>query len=267
MSAPSQPCLIGLSTYRQTTSWWSWEECDAALVPGTYLDMVDAAGAQAVLLPPSGSGGRGGPSAPDRGVQEDQRRRLSVLDGLVLIGGGDLVAERYGQVADLRNAGVSDCRDQLEYGLLDEALRIDLPVLAICRGMQLLNVYCGGDLIQELADRLGSNTHRPKPGGFGEVSVVTEPESVVGRLYGPKATVLCSHHQAVSTVGEGLVVTARSEDGVIEAVELEGHGFVVGVQWHPEESGDVRLFEALVTAARSRPVIDRSGAPAGAARG
>jgi gamma-glutamyl-gamma-aminobutyrate hydrolase PuuD len=238
--------LIGLTSYRQTTAWWSWE-CDAALVPGSYLDVVVAAGGQPLLVPPSGlAGDRDGTGAPD----ERFDRLLAALDGLVLIGGGDLDARRYGQRPDPGNAGINHHRDALEFGLVQEALRRDLPLLAICRGLQVLNVALGGDLVQQLPDPIGP-THQPQPGEFGPVQVTTEPSSTVRLLFGERAEVRCSHHQAIDTLGPGLVITARSADGVVEAVELPGHRFVVGVQWHPEETGDRRLFDALVAAARS----------------
>jgi anthranilate synthase component 2/putative glutamine amidotransferase len=178
---------------------------------------------------------------------------VAALDGMVLIGGGDVGAVRYGQDPDPRNGGTSHQRDEVELGILREALRLDLPVLAVCRGIQVLNVGLGGDLIQQLPDLLGSNRHQPQPGAFGPVAIHTEEGSAVRRALGEGAEVLCSHHQAISRLGRGLVVTAMSDDGVIEAVESRGHRFVVGVQWHPEESGDARLFEALVDMARSRP--------------
>jgi gamma-glutamyl-gamma-aminobutyrate hydrolase PuuD len=236
--------------YRQTTSWWAWER-DAALVPGPYLDMVEESGGEALLLAPRSEG------APHSDVRSDRYDRVvAALDGLVVIGGGDVDAAAYGATADPRNGGTSVNRDHLELGLLRAALPRDLPVLAICRGMQVLNVALGGDLVQQLPDRIDSSRHQPRPGAFGPVTVVTEEGSTVRRLFGERADVLCSHHQAVERLGAGLVVTARSEDGVVEAVELPGHRFVVGVQWHPEESSDRRLFEALVAAA------DRPGASA-----
>jgi gamma-glutamyl-gamma-aminobutyrate hydrolase PuuD len=237
--------------YRQTTSWWSWDR-DAALVPGVYLDVLESAGGQAVLIPPGGDGPADGhsPDAVDGLVE--------ALDGLLLIGGGDIDARRYGQAADERNGGVCDRRDEIELALLDAALRQELPVLAVCRGMQLLNVHLGGDLIQHLPDEIGSKRHQPRPGSFGTIDVSTRDGSVVRGLLGERTEVLCSHHQAVGALGRELVVTATSDDGVIEAVELPGHPFAVGVQWHPEESGDTRLFEALVEAARTQPSGQRS---------
>jgi gamma-glutamyl-gamma-aminobutyrate hydrolase PuuD len=250
-TAPLRP-LVGVTTYRQSTSWWSWER-DAALVPGTYLDVIEEAGGQPVLVPPSIGPPDGLHSrclAGDRAPRYD--RLIASLDALVLIGGGDIDAARYGRQVDPRNGGTSDWRDEMELGLLAGALGADLPVLAVCRGMQLLNVFCGGDLVQQLPDLVGSHDHQPKPGTFGRIPVVTEEGSWVRRLFGERTEVLCSHHQAIGTLGRDLVVTARSEDGVIEAVELSGYRFVLGVQWHPEEAGDTRLFDALVADARAR---------------
>ena len=259
MSHARQRPLVGVSTYRQTTSWWSWER-DAALVPGTYLDVLEAAGGQPVLIPPRVSGS-GDPcvEVPDTG-REGLDSLVAALDGLVLIGGGDVEAGRYGRDADPRNGGSSRPRDDMELALVDAALGRDLPVLAICRGMQVLNVYLGGDLVQQLPDVVGSNDHQPGPGAFGPITVLTEPGTEVRRLLGERADVLCSHHQAIATPGRGLAVTARSGDGVIEAVELPGRRFVLGVQWHPEETGDRRLFEALVDAARNSSGADASPA-------
>ncbi len=239
--------LIGVTMYRQTTSWWAWER-DAAVVPGPYLDMVEEAGGEALLLAPRAEGAPRADADPER-----YDRVVAALDGLVVIGGGDLDAAAYGATADPRNGGTNANRDHLELSLLRAALDRDLPVLAICRGMQVLNVALGGDLVQQLSDRLDSTRHQPRPGAFGPMTVVTEEGSAVRRLLGERADVLCSHHQALDRLGGGLVVTARSEDGVVEAVELPGHRFVVGVQWHPEESSDRTLFEALVAVAANRP--------------
>jgi gamma-glutamyl-gamma-aminobutyrate hydrolase PuuD len=227
--------------YRQTTSWWSWER-DAALVPGPYLDVLEASGAEALLLPPRGEGA---PPA-ETGRYE---RVVDTLDGLVLIGGGDLDPARYGADPDPRNGGTSVERDDLEFGLLGAALADDLPLLAVCRGMQVLNVALGGTLVQRLPDRLGSTAHQPRQGAFGAVTVDTEEGSAVHRLLGPRTEVLCSHHQAVDRLGS------------VEAVELPGKRFVVGVQWHPEETGDPRLFEALVQVAAAGPVQPTVPAP------
>jgi gamma-glutamyl-gamma-aminobutyrate hydrolase PuuD len=141
-------------------------------------------------------------------------------------------------------------RDASERALVAEALRTDLPVLAICRGAQLLNVHLGGDLVQHLPDVIGTTAHQPAPGAFGEITVMTEPGTRINCIVGDQLQVLCSHHQAMGTVGKDLDVTARAPDGVVEAIELPGPRFVVGVQWHPEERGGAPLFDALVDASR-----------------
>jgi len=244
--APSRP-IVGLTAYRQTTTWWSWER-DAALVPGPYLDAVESAGGVPVVVPPSGPGAHGVPAVRAGHRAPDPARVLAVLDAVVLVGGGDLDPARYGQTPDARSAGVNGYRDELEIGLVQAALRADLPVLAVCRGLQVLNVALGGELVQHLPGPVGP-AHQPGAGLFAPVSVATEEGSEVRRLYGERAEVLCSHHQAVGRLAPGLAVTARSGDGVVEAVEMPGRRFVVGVQWHPEEAGDTRLFRALVEAA------------------
>ncbi len=239
--------LIGVTTYRQETRWWSWDR-DAAVVPGAYLDMVVAAGGWPVLVPPVGADTQD----PTGVAAASAERLIGVLDGLLVIGGGDVAAERYGQAPDERNGGTSDERDSLELQLLDAAIGCDLPLLAVCRGHQVLNTLFGGTLVQHLPDLLGSTRHQPRAGAFGGVTVQTEPATHVRRLLGDEADVLCSHHQAIDALGESLLVSARSDDGVIEAVEVLGRAFAVGVQWHPEESGDVRLFAGLVEAGRNR---------------
>ncbi|HEX4246215.1 MAG TPA: gamma-glutamyl-gamma-aminobutyrate hydrolase family protein, partial [Acidimicrobiales bacterium] len=253
--------LIGVTTYRQVSSWWAWER-DAALVPAPYIDHVARAGGWPLLIPPCDPGNDG----PGAGAA----KTLAVLDGLVLIGGGDVDAARYGRPPDPRNGGVSDLRDASELAVLAEALRTDLPVLAVCRGAQLLNVHLGGDLVQYLPDVTGTTIHQPAPGAFGDVGVTTERGSRVNGVVGDRVQVPCSHHQSIGTVGRGLVVTARADDGVVEAVELSDHRFVVGVQWHPEERGGLRLFEALVEASMESPMetpMEASGSASGSALG
>ena len=264
MSISGARPLIGVTCYRQKTQWWSWDR-DAALVPGAYLDMVVAAGGWPILIPPVAGneaandfskedGEPGGDGVGDPGVRaaltESVDAVLDAVDGLLVIGGGDVSARRYGQQPDERNGGTSEWRDDLEFQLLDAALDRDLPLLAICRGHQVLNVLLGGTLVQQLPDILGCTVHQPQAGAFGNVTVRTEPTTHVHRLMGAQADVRCSHHQAIDSLGDSLLVSARSDDGVIEAVEVLGRSFAVGVQWHPEESGDVRLFGGLVSAAR-----------------
>jgi gamma-glutamyl-gamma-aminobutyrate hydrolase PuuD len=115
--------------------------------------------------------------------------------------------------------------------------------------MQVLNVVLGGTLTQHVPDVTGSSAHRPKVGQFGSTEVEMMPGSAINEILGGAATVSCSHHQAVDRIGDGLMVTAKSADGVVEAVELMGAEFVLGVQWHPEQDAEVRLFKALVARA------------------
>ncbi|HVC69785.1 MAG TPA: gamma-glutamyl-gamma-aminobutyrate hydrolase family protein [Acidimicrobiales bacterium] len=233
---PGRTPLIGVTTYRQQAVWGPWQR-SAALLPTSYVDCVAAAGGRPLLLPPSEGPGGDDLSATDV---------VAVLDGLVLVGGGDVDPACYGAVPDPATAGVNRARDDSELALLSAALQVDLPVLAICRGMQLLNVRLGGTLVQHVPDLVGHGGHQPAAGCFGPTRVRFEPGSVVSKTMGEVATVACSHHQAIDTLADGLVVTARAPDGLIEAVELPAARFAVAVQWHPEQDADLRLFDALV---------------------
>jgi anthranilate synthase component 2/putative glutamine amidotransferase len=232
--------LIGISTYVADTAWGNWERRSAVL-PESYYELVAAAGGRPLLLPPV----HGAPMGPATGAAEV----IAVLDGLVLTGGGDVDPESYGEEPDPRVGGVNPVRDESERALLAAALAVDLPVLAICRGCQVLNVELGGTLHQHLPDVVGNDQHRHAPLVFGDVVVSTEPGSTAAAVFGATPTVLCSHHQSIDRLGEGLVPTARAGDGVIEAVEMPEARFVLGVQWHPEEGSDSRPFSALVEAA------------------
>jgi putative glutamine amidotransferase len=244
--------LIGVSTYVADARWGSWER-RAAVLPAPYFELVAAAGGRPLLLPPPGTA----PDGPGQGADEV----IAVLDGLVLTGGGDVDPLAYGEQPDPQVAGVDTNRDASERALLQAALRADLPVLAICRGCQVLNVELGGTLHQHLPDVVGHSAHRSAPYVFGDVEVDTEPGSLAALVFGETPVVRCSHHQAIRDLGRGLVPTARTHDGVVEAVELPGSRFVLAVQWHPEEGTDQRPFAALVRAAREyhRDKSARSG--------
>jgi putative glutamine amidotransferase len=232
--------LVGVTTYVADTAWGSWER-RAAVLPEAYFELVAAAGGRPLLLPPPSSA----PGGPESGALEV----VDVLDALVLTGGGDLDPATYGETPDPEVSGVDPNRDASERALLAAALRADMPVLAICRGCQVLNVELGGTLHQHLPDVVGNLDHRSAPMVFGDVEVTTVPGTVTASVFGATTTVRCSHHQSIRELGRGLVATAHARDGVIEAVEAPSARFVLAVQWHPEEGMDQRPFDALVEAA------------------
>jgi putative glutamine amidotransferase len=234
--------LVGVTTYVADTAWASWER-RAAVLPESYFELVAAAGGRPLLVPPSSRA----PGGPGAGADEV----VDVLDALVLTGGGDLDPASYGEAPEPEVSGVDPTRDASERALLAAALRADMPVLAICRGCQVLNVELGGTLHQHLPDVVGNLDHRSAPMVFGDVDVTTVPGTVTASVFGPGTTVRCSHHQSIRALGRGLVATAHAGDGVIEAVEAPSARFVLAVQWHPEEGMDQRPFDALVEAARA----------------
>ena len=227
--------LIGISTYREQARWGTWH-VPAVLLPATYADAVAGAGGQPVLLPTGA-------------VTADVVARL---DGLMLAGGADIEPARYGSEPGPHTTVLRPDRDDAELALLSAALDRDLPLLAICRGMQLLNVALGGDLLQHLPDVPGTASHHAGDGLFARREVGTAEGSALHGILGATATVDCHHHQALDRIAPVLTPTAWAEDGVVEGVEADGHRLCLGVQWHPEAGGDVRLFEHLVAAAASR---------------
>jgi putative glutamine amidotransferase len=227
--------LIGISCYLERTRFGVWD-LPAALLPRDYLDIVVASGGMPVLLPPVGEWGAA---------------EVSRLDGLVLAGGPDVDPARYHQAPDATTDRPRPERDEAELRLLDAALGSGVPVLGVCRGMQVMNIGLGGTLRQHIPDELGHTAHRPELGTFGRVGVKVAAESALAAIIGQEVGVRCHHHQAVDRLGDGLAAVAWADDGSVEAVELPGNGFAMGVQWHPEQDlTDVRLFTALVTAAR-----------------
>jgi len=232
--------LIGVTTYVVDAAWGTWER-RAAVLPEKYFELVAAAGARPLLLPPLSRA----PDGPGAGADEV----IAVLDALVLTGGGDVDPASYGEEPDPEVSGVDATRDASERALLDAALRVDMPVLAICRGCQVLNVELGGSLHQHVPDVVGNLDHRSAPMVFGDVDVTTVPDTLTASVFGAATTVRCSHHQSIRELGRGLVATAYAGDGVIEAAELPSANFVLAVQWHPEEGMDQRPFDALAEAA------------------
>ncbi|EXF24449.1 glutamine amidotransferase [Nesterenkonia sp. AN1] len=231
---PGRPPRIALTTYYQEGSWGDWKSI-AAIVPGTYVEGVAAAGGTPVLLPPVGS---------DPSV-------LELMDGLIVIGGVDVDPRFYGADRHERTSS-QPSRDEHDIALTRAALDRGLPLFAICRGAQILNVALGGTLIQHLPDvNPDAAQYQPAPGRYGKVRFTTEPGSRCAQLLGESAESPCYHHQALDAVAEGLVVTARAADGTIEAVETTTEPWTLGVQFHPEENRkDARLFEGFIDVAR-----------------
>jgi len=225
--------LIGITTY-VTPAKWSYWDVEAALVPATYVDAVVRAGGRPLLVPPA-----------SEGVDET----LDALDGLIFSGGSDLDPELYGQEPHPETFGVVEERDRAELALLEAALSRDMPVLAICRGSQVLNVARGGDLVQHLPEVVGDERHKHTPGTFADHDVELEPGTKLAAVLGERAPVKSHHHQGFGKLGDGLRVAAHADDGTIEAVEDPAQRFALGVLWHPEAGEDMKLFRGLVEAA------------------
>jgi putative glutamine amidotransferase len=192
----------------------------------------------------------------EEGVDET----LEAVDGLIFSGGSDLDPETYGQEAHPETFGVAPRRDHAELALLSAALERDMPVLAICRGSQVLNVARGGDLVQHLPEVVGDEKHKHTPGVFADHDVAVDPDTRLGSLLGDRAPVKSHHHQGFGRLGEGLVEAARAEDGTLEAVEDPSRRFALGVLWHPEAGQDMKLFEELVREARDYRAARRPAA-------
>lgn len=221
--------IIGITSYVEPAAWGVWHDVPAALLPYSYVRAVEAAGGRAIVIPPDPS----------------DAEILRVLDGLVLAGGPDLDPARYGAPADPRTDSPRTERDAGELALAGA----DLPILGVCRGMQLLAVAYGGRLHQHLPDVVGHDKHRPAPGEYGSHGARFVPGSLIDRVMEGDGEVNSYHHQGVADPGR-LTVTGWADDGTIEAIEDPSRPFLLGVQWHPEVDGDVRPFRALVDAAR-----------------
>jgi putative glutamine amidotransferase len=230
------PAAIGICAAVERVRWGPWDTT-AALTPLTYVRAVQGAGGLALELPPD-------PHA-------DPELVLDHVDGLILAGGSDVDPGCYGAEADSQTSHTWPDRDRFEGALARRAVAREMPVLGICRGMQMLNVALGGTLEQHLPDRLGSDRHRHTPGVFADHDVRLEPGSLAARAAGAERLAVKSHHhQAVGRMGEGLAATGWSvPDDVVEAVELREHPFALGVLWHPEEDTRSRVIGTLVDAA------------------
>ncbi|HWQ00876.1 MAG TPA: gamma-glutamyl-gamma-aminobutyrate hydrolase family protein [Gaiellaceae bacterium] len=233
--------LIGITTYITSARFGSWEEV-TSLVPQDYVRAIEHAGGRPLLVPPS-----------EDGIEET----LDAFDGVIFSGGSDLDPEMYGQEAHPETYGIVEQRDRAELALLEAALARDMPVLAICRGSQVLNVALGGDLVQHLPDVVGDQKHKHTPGEYADHEVDVHPETRLGSLLGERAPVKSHHHQGFGRLGEGLQEAARADDGTVEALEDPSRRFTIGVLWHPEAGDDLRLFEELVAEAeRYREAVE-----------
>ncbi|RGE21059.1 gamma-glutamyl-gamma-aminobutyrate hydrolase family protein [Leucobacter sp. wl10] len=233
--------VIGITSYLEQARTGVWD-VRASFLPEVYLDGVTDAGGIAVVLPPQ---------PVDAQIA---RRIVSTLDGLILSGGADVDPARYGQDAHERTGAPRTDRDAFESALLDAVIETGLPFLGICRGAQMLNVELGGTLIQHLPDVVGDERYQLGDGVFNPIDVEVAEGTRIAEVLGDRgARAHLYHHQAIGELGDGLEVTSRTSDGVIEAIELPSAPFCIAVQWHPEENrDDRRLFEGLVRAARER---------------
>lgn len=232
--------VVGITTYREPASWGSWRDLDADLLPAAYVRAVERAGGAPVLLPPVASAAAA-------------RAAVARLDGLLVSGGADINPARYGQTPGPHVTTWYDDRDASELWMLAGADAADLPVLGICRGMQMMAVAAGGDLVQHLPDVVGNARNSASAATYAQVPVRVEPGHRISTLIADALTVPCHHHQAVHS-HPGYVGTAHDDDGVLQAFEGEGPRFRVGVQWHPETADDPGLFVGFVAAAREYAV-------------
>jgi putative glutamine amidotransferase len=243
--------VIGICTAVARANWGVWEQREAVLLATTYIEAIQRAGGLAVMIPPDGD------------FEREPDQILDLLDGLILAGGSDIDPANYGADPHPETHHTYPARDRSELALAHRAIERDLPVLGICRGMQLINVAFGGTLRQHLPEELGHEEHRRTPGSFegSDHDVRLTPGSLAAlaageELHGTKS----HHHQGVATVGEGLEVTGVSLlDDLPEALEAPDRRFVLGVQWHPEADERSRIVGALVEQARmSEPLLYRS---------
>jgi putative glutamine amidotransferase len=250
--------VIAICAALERARWGVWDQT-AALLPISYIEAVQRAGAIALMLP------------PDEGLVREPEQALRLFDGLMLAGGADIDPGAYGQEAHPLTIETVPERDAFEIALTRAAIAHDIPVLGICRGMQLINVACGGTLLQHLPEHLGHEDHRRVLGSFdgAEHDVLLVDGSLAALAAGELEHATKSHHhQGVDRLGEGLVVSGTSTlDELPEAIEMPGRRFVLGVQWHPEADPASSVVDALVQAsgdpvlADSRSAADAEGSP------
>lgn len=247
-SDPARLPRIGLTTYREPAAWGVWDE-RADLLPATYSDEIAAAGGVALLLPPAAVDAEAAAAAA-----------LDGLDGLVLTGGPDIDPLRYSAPRHPSTGAPRADRDRWEIALTHAAVERGTAVLAICRGLQVLNVALGGSLVQHLPDVVGHDLHCPTPGRHAHHDVRLDASSRIGSLLGPGAAVATYHHQAIDRLGADLTAVGWADDGTIEAVEKSGSPWVSGVQWHPEVRDGAALFAGFVRECAASRVRAAAGA-------
>jgi putative glutamine amidotransferase len=246
--------IIGICTALERAQWSVWDQ-QALLLPRSYVDAVQRAGAMVLMLP------------PDPRLTEDPSEALDLIDGLLLAGGADIDPASYGAQPHAETFGTVPERDAFEIALVRAAIERELPILGICRGMQLINVAYGGTLFQHLPERFGHHEHCRVPGSFDDAD--HDVRLVEGSLAALAAgetdhATKSHHHQGVDRLGEGLKITGYSTlDELPEAIELDGDAsggealdgrFVLGVQWHPEADAQSKVLSAFVSAAQRQPV-------------
>ncbi|MEU4565165.1 gamma-glutamyl-gamma-aminobutyrate hydrolase family protein [Micromonospora sp. NPDC023956] len=238
MSGPSVRPVVGISTYEEHATWRGWHR-RASLVPTDFVGGLAEVGAIPVLLPPSGG-------------DAEATRVLAGVDGVLLVGGADIDPALYGGQVGPHTGTLAPERDRWESALLRVALAANLPVLGVCRGMQLLNVVRGGSLTPHLPALVGTDDHQPAGSEFATNRIRLRADALPGSVLGAEQLVACYHHQSIDALGGGLVASGWTEDGTVETISDPDRRFVVGVQWHPEIDPERRLFRAFVEAARER---------------
>jgi putative glutamine amidotransferase len=250
--------VIAICAALERARWGVWDQ-PAALLPLSYIEAVQRAGAIALML------------APDEVLVREPEQALALFDGLMLAGGADIDPGSYEQDAHPLTIETVPERDAFEIALARAAIAHDIPVLGICRGMQLINVACGGTLLQHLPEHVGHEDHRRVLGSFdgADHDVLLVDGSLAARAAGELEHATKSHHhQGVDRLGEGLVVSGTSTlDELPEAIEMPDRRFVLGVQWHPEADPASSVIDALVQAsgdpvlADTRSAADAEGSP------
>jgi putative glutamine amidotransferase len=231
--------LIGVCAAIERASFGVWSDEPATILPLSYSRAIHGAGGMMAMLP------------PDRRASEDPGELLDRIDALVLGGGADIDPDSQGVEAHPETIGTNPDRDRFEIALALGALERGMPLLGVCRGMQVMNVACGGTLDQHIPDRLGHEIHRPVPGAWAEHEVRIEPGSLAAEAAGTeRLTVKSHHHQGIDRIADKLTATAwATDDESIEAIESGDGGFALGVLWHPEEDATDAIIPALISRA------------------